>query len=335
MISLILKDLTVPDRLIKTEVLKKRLIPCHFKHPVIDIDLAKRYAGFWGEYILSEYVKKLPYEKFIIIHDLQLEHQGFFFQIDNLLLTQYFTLPIEAKNIQGTLTFDNSFNQLIRSNPDGTESIFEDPRVQARWNKSLLSSWLDQNGFVALPLDYLIFFSNNKTILKANSGNPNDFTKICKGRDVFNKIYGFERHFNEPILNKNEFHELGNLLLSQHTPEQINILKEYNISKRDIRPGGCCPICHHIPMIYKRGKWICPSCQAISKDILIKALSDHFHLLSPTITNSEIRKYLFLPTDDIAQKYLHYLNLPASGKTKNRTYLLSPEKTDPCDFLKK
>ncbi|MGG3467870.1 nuclease-related domain-containing protein [Neobacillus pocheonensis] len=170
-----MKDLTVPLRLILTEVLKRRLRIDHFKHLEIQKDLAKRWAGYWGEVALANYIKELPQEKYYIFHDLQLKHNDIHFQIDTLLISQYFILIIEAKNINGTLIFDNVFKQLLRINDDGTEESFEDPRVQCKRLQSLLGRWLAKNGFNLLPMEYLIFFKSVKTILKANPGDKVNF----------------------------------------------------------------------------------------------------------------------------------------------------------------
>ncbi|MFJ5713622.1 nuclease-related domain-containing protein [Neobacillus sp. NPDC093127] len=328
-----MKELTPPQRLFLTEILKRRLISGHRKYQEIERDLAKRWAGYWGEIALANYVKELPQEKYLIFHDLQLQVNGINFQIDTLLLSQNLILIIEAKNILGTLVFDNVFKQLIRQNADRTEESFEDPRVQAQRLQSLLRKWLVKNGLNLLPIEQLVFFkSATKTILKTNPGDRTDFSKVCKGRDILNKINNLEQSYNQERVDSETITKIGKFLLSQHSPKPINILKEYNLTKKDIRSGVCCPneICLHIPMTYKRGKWICTVCQTTSKDAHLDALSDHFHLLGTTITNFEFRNFLHLPTIHTSQKFLFRLNLPATGKTKNRKYQLNSKKVATC-----
>lgn len=332
---MIMKELTPPQRLFLTEILKRRLKTGHSQYQEIEKDLARRWAGYWGEIALANYVKELPQEKYLIFHDLQLQVNSIHFQIDTLLLSQNFILIIEAKNILGTLVFDNVFKQLIRQNGNGTEESFEDPRVQAQRLESLLRKWLVKNGLNLLPIDHLVFFkSATKTILKTIQGDRTDFSKICKGRDLFNKIENIEQRFNQEKVDTQTLTQIGKLLLSQHCPKPINILKEYNLTEKDIRNGVCCPNekCQHIPMKYKRGKWICSSCQTTSKDAHLDALSDRFHLIGPTITNFEFRSFLHLPTIHTSQKILFRLNLPATGTTRNRIYHLSPKKVTKCVF---
>jgi hypothetical protein len=327
-----MKGLTPPQRLFLTQILKMRLVIGHRKYQEIERDLAKRWAGYWGEIALANYVKELPQDKYLIFHDLQLQFNGIHFQIDTLLLSQNYILIIEAKNIIGTLVFDNVFKQLIRTNPDGTEESFEDPRVQCQRLKSLLRSWLVKNGCNLLPIDYLVFFKSTNTILKTNPGDKADFNKVCKGRDLLNKIEGMEQKYNQVRVDTETISQMGNLLLIQHCPNPINILEEYKLTGKDIRSGVCCPIeqFSYIPMNYKRGRFICPICQTSSKEAIINALSDYFYLYRPTITNSEARIFLRLPTNDTAQKILFRLNLPKTGKTKNLLYHQFPEKVPSC-----
>jgi len=68
-----MRELTPPQRIFLTEILRRRLVIGHVKYSDIERDLAKRWAGYWGEIALSQYVKELPQDKYLIFHDLQLE----------------------------------------------------------------------------------------------------------------------------------------------------------------------------------------------------------------------------------------------------------------------
>ena len=315
-----IKELNLPQRLILTEILKKYLNRSHSKYPTLEKDLAKRWAGYWGELALANYVKELPQEKYLILHDLQLQLHDIHFQIDTLLISQTHILIIEAKNIIGTLYFNHVFNQLIRINPDGTEESFEDPRTQCRRLQSLLTRWLIQHKLNLLPIDYLIFFkSTNKTILKS-TGTGTDTTRICKGRDLFNKIEDCEKRYKRVKIQPEKCNEIAHFLLSKHNPKPIDILKEHDLTETDLHYGVQCPSCNHVPMDYQRGNWICPKCSKPFKTGHIEAINDYFLLIKPTITNHECQTILHLPTSDITRKVLISLNLPTTGHTKNRLY---------------
>jgi hypothetical protein len=331
--QLVLKELPLPLRLILTNIVKKRLIKGHSKHSIIEKDLAKRWAGYWGEFALSNYLKELPQEKHFIFYDLQLKHNGVHFQIDALLISRTHILIIEAKNIIGILQFDNVFKQLIRINNDGSEESFEDPRVQGQRLQSLLRGWMRSNGYDFMPVDYLVFFkSATNTILKTNSNDKTDLNKVCKGRDLFNKIHALEQRFKKELIDMETLNHIGKLLLSHHSPKEIKILEEYKLTGKDIHNGVCCPNekCLHTPMEYKKGNWVCSKCLLTSKDAHIDALSDYYYLIKPTITNSELRIFLHLPTSDTAQKILQRLKLQVTGKTRDRIYHLRPNEVPLC-----
>ncbi|MBM7654725.1 nuclease-related domain-containing protein [Neobacillus cucumis] len=317
---MVLKELTLPRRLLLSEILKKYLKRSHQRYPDLEKDLAKRWAGYWGEAALAHYVKELPQEKYIILHDLQLKLHDIHFQIDTLLISQTHILIIEAKNIIGVLYFDHVFKQLIRKNSDGTEESFEDPRIQCRRLQSLLTRWLIQHKLYFLPIDYLIFFkSTHKTILKT-TGTGTDLTRICKGRDVFNKIEDSESRYKQVKINTEKLSEIAHFLLSRNSPIEIDLLKEYNLQETDLLLRVQCPLCDHISMDYQNGKWICPKCSTHSRDGHMEAINAYFLLIKPTISNHECQTILHIPTPNITRKLLISLHLPTTGHTKKRIY---------------
>ncbi len=332
---MVLKELPMPQRLLLTLILQPRLRPGHPKHSAIEKDLGKRWAGYWGEMALANYVKELPHDQYYIFHDLQLEFKGIHFQIDTLLLTRSYILIIEAKNIAGTLYFDNVFKQLLRKNADGTEESFEDPRVQCQRLQSLFRNWMIKNGLNLLPIDTLIFFKSTSTILKANPGDKIDFSRVCKGRDVFNKIEAIEQRYTQERIDQQTLNKVVNMLLCGHSPQPIQIVEEYNLTEKDILRGVRCPECSRIAMNYKKGKWICPACGSSSKTAHIDSLTDYFYLIKPLITNAELRRFLHLPTNNIAQKLLFSLSLPYTGSTKNRIYHLAAKEGIHAVYFKK
>ncbi|MEH7010024.1 NERD domain-containing protein [Neobacillus niacini] len=325
-----MKELTMPLRLVLTEILLRRLLIGFFKRPDVEKDLAKRWAGYWGEITLDKYLKELPANQYYIFHDLQLKVYGVHFQIDTLLISTKYILIIEAKNISGTLTFDNKFQQLIRLEDN---EAFEDPRIQAKRNQALLKRFFRSLGFKDLPIDYLVFFSNVKTKLKASPEIETDLTRVCKAREIFEKIETCEAIYQEEKISLTLINKMTDILLRNHQLKKINILGQYKIAPTDIVTGVCCTKCSTIPMTYKKGTWFCPTCHFSSKDAHLEAINDYFHLLKPSITNNELKVFLHLPSNDIAQKILKKLKLESTGKTKSRIYHQPIERSlSPCAF---
>lgn len=323
-----MKELTVPLRLVLTEIILKRVQIGYFKRPELEKDVSKRWAGYWGEITLDKYLKELPANQYYIFHDLQLKIYGVHFQIDTLLISTKYILIIEAKNISGTLCFDNKFKQLIRLEDN---EAFEDPRIQAKRNQSLLNRFFRRLGFKDLPIDYLVFFSNVKTKLKSSPEIETDLSKVCKAREIFEKIEACEGTYQAEKISIAEIYNLTEMLLRNHEPKKINILEQYKIPPTDIVTGVRCTKCTIIPMVYRKGKWVCESCHLSTKDAHLEALNDYFLLFKPTITNNELKEFLHLPSNDVAQKILKRLKLESTGKTKSRVYHQPIERSlSPC-----
>lgn len=92
------------------------------------------------------------------------------------------------------------------------------------------------------------------------------------------------------------------------------------IHKSSILSGVRCPDCSFIPMNYERNKWKCPDCHHILKDAHLAAIEDYFLLIKTSITNSELREYLHLPTRRSSTYVLALLNLPSSGSKRGCVY---------------
>ena len=109
--KLIVKKRKVPLAIRKLRALAYRLPPNHPKVPLIMNDLKKREAGYKGECSIDFPLSFLEPKSYFIFHDLRLQDQSRFFQLDTLLISKKFALIIEVKNMAGSLYFDPHFNQ--------------------------------------------------------------------------------------------------------------------------------------------------------------------------------------------------------------------------------
>lgn len=110
------------------------------------------------------------------------------------------------------------------------------------------------------------------------------------------------------------------MLLSKHTPKRYDILKTFGITESQIITGVHCPNCIFIPLNYRRKNWICTKCHFSSKDAHLKAINDYFLLIKNTITNSQLRRFLHLPSSRSAAYILSLLNFLYIGNSRNRVY---------------
>ncbi|WP_144547876.1 Sjogren's syndrome/scleroderma autoantigen 1 family protein [Bacillus sp. X1(2014)] len=98
------------------------------------------------------------------------------------------------------------------------------------------------------------------------------------------------------------------------------VLKKYGINKADILTGVCCPHCNYLPLVRKKQKWYCPSCDKFSVDAHKNALIDYFLLIDLNITNQQFREFTHLDSINIAGRMLRSENLKSTGSKKNRIY---------------
>lgn len=103
---MIVKKRKVPLAIRKLRALTYRLPPNHPKLPLIMNDLKKREAGYKGECSIDFPLSFLEPKSYFIFHDLRLQDQSRFFQLDTLLISKKFALIIEVKNMAGSLYFD-------------------------------------------------------------------------------------------------------------------------------------------------------------------------------------------------------------------------------------
>ncbi|MDQ0219346.1 NERD domain-containing protein [Peribacillus cavernae] len=316
---MIAKNREIPLTVQKLEALLRRLPPNHPRQQQIYRDLTKRKAGYHGEESLDIHLDELSENKYFIFHDLALSNGKYNFQIDTLLLSTSFALLIEVKNISGTLHFDRTFNQLVRTFND-KEQGFRDPISQARRQQREFQSWMENRNLPPIPAEYLVVISNPSTVIKLKSGYVREYEKICHSEHLLDKIKEFEQKHHKEFISPKEIKKLSRLLLKEHSPHNTNILKTYTIPKQDLLTGVHCPECFFLPISRKKGYWFCPSCRSQSKDAHIDALLDYFLLIKSSITNTEFRDFLHVPSRHTAKRILHSLDLPSEGEKKARIY---------------
>lgn len=316
MLLLISKKRSVPLILKKEEALLRRLPDSHPQYPAISASLARRRAGYKGEQSLDYHLNQLDRTSHIF-HDLRFCIDSLFFQMDTLLLTPYFILIIEVKNISGTLYFDTDFNQMIRSTPEKEEG-FRSPLTQAASQKNHLFDFLSVHGFASLPIEYVITISHPSTIIKAN--DPAIADTVIHAEDLSEKIKKLTKKHAEKRLTTQELQRLTQLLIKSDIPLNPNILQKYQIPSTALRTGVQCPDCSYIPMERAKRKWQCRACGTTSVSAHKQAIEDYLLLLSPIISNQECRKFLHHSSTSTIKRYLADSGLKRKGRGKKTIY---------------
>lgn len=277
-------------------------------------------AGYKGELRVISALKALPEKEYLIFHDLRLLSSPYPFQMDILILTPYFLLILEVKNIAGEIYFDNTFNQLIRTKADGKTEAFDDPILQVNRQRQQLVEWLKSKSYTKLPVETLVVSANSSAIVRASNTDLN--RKVIRKDYLLLKISSFKEKYNEKILTPKALKKLSALFMKEHTPHLPNLLDIYKIPADSLQTGVYCPHCLSLSMERRLRKWVCRTCPSSSYDAHISALRDYVFLIKPTITNGECRNFLQLQSSSSAKNLLLSLNLGHIGHTKGRMYLL-------------
>lgn len=314
------KPCSIPLRILKLEaILDGRLPPFHPALPEITGEYKRRLAGYRGEKALEFHLSMLPDQKYHIFHNIRLKLGRYYFQIDFLILCSAFAIALEVKNMSGEIIFKKALNQAFWKKNGEVERI-KNPVLQTRLQARKLKMWLRQHHITDIPVHYLFVNSNEKTIITTEGGNEQVLQVCCNGEALVDKIEQIASMNKVEKLDSKELKKLRRLLLAKHTPENPDILKQFNLSPTEILSGVKCPPCRYLPMNYNYGVWYCPNCQCKSKTAHIPAIDVYFLLIKPTITNSELREFLHIGSPRVASYLLTSMKIPHTGKLKGRVY---------------
>ncbi|MGM7724146.1 nuclease-related domain-containing protein [Metabacillus sp. Hm71] len=320
---MIVKERQRPILIDQLQALLRRLSVEHPKRKQILEDYNMRVSGFKGELSLNYPLSFLEEERYFILHDVRLYDGSHFFQMDTLIISKYFFLIIEVKNIAGTLIFNSEYNQLVRTMEE-KEEAFPDPINQVMRHRLQLIKWLEHYNFPPIPIETLVVISNERSVIKTS--NKNKFPKqvqVIPSSMIPNKVNDLEKKYNNQKINNLE--SVQKLLLCKHVPINHDVLKRYKIDRSELYKGVQCPYCFVIPIKRIRGKWLCVQCEKTSNNAHVNALIDYFFLVNSTICNREAREFLNVSSQDVMKRILNSMALETVGINKGRRYKLKIE----------
>lgn len=301
--------------------LEKRLPNNHEKRQSILEELYNRKAGYGGEQqydkCMTEFKPAYPHA---ILHDVCLKQDGFYFQMDSILITPAFIAISEVKNIAGKIIITSNPTQFIRVVPSGERKVLQSPIVELERKQYFLINWLRQQGITIPIIGVVIFAYNNELIIE----------KITETKILF--AYEAPSYFRTLPVNKDI---LTNKNIKNLAFELIKSHQEYNpfpmaistkIQPAEIKPGVLCPQCSQFSMTWEKKKWICPHCNHAGVDQHKLAIEDWFILIDKKITNSEFRYFTKTQNRNVARRLLAKSDLILQG---NRSTAYYTRKKDP------
>ncbi|WP_146549768.1 nuclease-related domain-containing protein [Rummeliibacillus suwonensis] len=316
-ILLIIKAYSTTHYLNALKNLILRLSPTDSKKQELEDEFNRINAGDIGEKMVMETLEQLqlPYE-FYIFHNLGLRIESNI-QVDILLLTKYYLVIFEVKNIKGTIEFQQNPSQLIRTLPNGIIQGFNSPISQLEEYKYQLKHFLS-NHRMEIPVLGTIIFPFSSSFIK----HPAEKITILRKNEI--KTFLRNIPINRKPLTEGHMKSLKQYFLNNH--QEFNpypLINRYSIQKETISNGVICPRCGTIGMKRFPYYWSCQRCHHKSTHAHESAIYDYLTLIHPTITNKECRE--FLKVEDINQtnKMLRRMNLEKIGNYKGTKYTLS------------
>ncbi|MBE7096912.1 nuclease-related domain-containing protein [Bacillus cereus] len=316
---MIVKERKMPIHLLQLEALLRRLPAHHPKRNVVVENLSKFKAGYKGEQAIEYPLSFLSETEYSILHDIRLFDQKHYFQIDTLIVSSYFLLFLEIKNIIGTLIFDAKFNQLIRIADGTAEEGFPDPIVQLKRQEVQLRRWLHLHGIYNIPIESLVVISSPRTIIKTSDEILSG--KIIHGANLPNRIKQIKNQYKEKVISN--INGLIDQIMNGHSPQRQNILEQYKIKKEELLRGVQCGECFTMAMLKEKQGWRCLNCNSISKQAHLRALQDYTFLFGMITTNSKLRDFLNMQSSSAVKRLLQTMNIPHTGTNKGRKYDLT------------
>lgn len=315
------KPCEIPTSILKYQALIRRLAENHLvKYDVVN-DYNNRMTGFLGEQsVMNFHLDPILNSNLRIYHDLRFLHGKYYFQIDILILCAFYALVLEVKNHSKDWYFDKILNQTTYDQ-NGKGGRTKNPILQAQLQAFKLKEWLKGHNITGLPIQYLFVNANEKTNIFITEDNKYKWN-ACNSEFLLEKIDQTNNFFQIEMFDEKALRKVNKLLLSNHTPEELDILQKYSLSRNEILTGVHCPKCSFLPMIYHAGTWRCPKCRTESKTAFIETIKDYFLLIQPSITNAEARRLLQIDSPKMVHQFLNHMNLNSTGKFKDRVYHL-------------
>ena len=294
--------------------LNKRLKKNHPKYLTLREDLNRNIAGDIGEEAVMSFLQKvkLPY-KFFAFHNISLFGESLF-QMDILIITQYYAVIFEVKNIQGEIEFKSHPYQLSRTLSTGVRNSFDSPEIQLQEYIYQLNVIFKAGGF-SIPIYGAVVFPFSSSYIKT----PPSETTVLFRNEIKSYLRKLKTH--DSPLSLEVLDSLQKFILNKTTNyKPFPLIKLFAIHPDDITNGVECNACNFIGMRKIPRHWICPRCKNICDNSHTQTLKEYFLIYKDSISNTECRQFLNLNNMYEANRILKNANLIKTGKYKDAKY---------------
>lgn len=304
-------------KLMGVEAAIRRLTPMHPKYSYLVGIQRQISAGIKGEELLNKLFERVKFRfDYYVLHDLHL-YSTAWFQIDTLIITPYYAIILEMKNIGGHIKIRKNHPQLERTLESGQIDYYRNPLGQVIEITDLLQEFLDMRN-LELPIYQIVIFKDaNRSLQFEESEIP-----IIGLQELPHYIRTRPR--DELILNSEQLEKLLIDFLNAHQDyNPFPIATKYFIEPLDFVTGVVCEVCHSFAVEKMFREWRCQKCGESTKTGYQNALLDFEMLIDRRINNKECRRFLHIESCKKASHILKKLNVDSNGSKKKREYILN------------
>jgi len=289
----------------------QRILPNDPEAAAFQEEFYRMKAGFAGEKKLKNTLKDFSFKSdYSIFYNFECVNDlGFTHQIDALLITPYFILIFEVKQLTGKLYYKPVFHEFTRITENQTRDNFPNPFDQVYRHKLFVSQFLQKLN-ITMPVLQLVVIANYRAELDIS----------LEGFPIIH-LSGLPRHL-EKLYAENDHKKVNIAYICSQLKMLIQPLPaRKTIARCRLKSGVLCQKCEYMSrMHYQRGIWQCEKCHSKSRVALLEALHHYRVLISPRISNKEFREFTGIKSTFAASKILARLNLEKYGATKGRYY---------------
>lgn len=316
---MIYKQREAPRILNGQKALLRRLRATHPKYPKLQKDYYNSKAGFSGEkdfdYQLREFRPDYPHA---ILHDVYLQQDRVYFQIDSLLITPNYVILCEVKNIAGKLHITQHPTQFIKEESNGERTVLKSPIEELERKKYFLTRWLQERGIEIPLVDFAVLAYQNELSIENLASD-----KVAFAYEMPNRLRRLV--MQQEWLSANEIQQLAYQIKKHHRNyNPFPLSEKYDVLPTDLLTGVICSNCHNLPVQWTHKTWRCKKCGHRDTKAHISALHDWYCIWGPNITNQQLRQFLHIGNRHTARRLLNTPHTRATGNGRGAFHYISP-----------
>lgn len=264
--------------------------------------------GYEGEIKFDNLANRLLKERYHI-HDLQLDVQGSYVQIDSVILSQGVIHIIDVKNFHGDCYVDSDKFLSVKSHRE-----FKNPVIQLKRSATLLRQLLQTLKYNYLVDTHVVFINPEFTLYQAPLDQP--YILPSQLNRFINTLSQSPSKLNE------RDKKLAHSLLSLHQNKNpFETLPTYTYE--DLQKGIYCKHCRSFLVMREKQDLICKNCKSREKlDAAIVRNTEEYKVLFPNQTFTTSRIFDWCDIDIKQGTISRILNkhFTRSGKTSDSCY---------------